>query len=58
MRFPDRDTVRNTVERVRKEYLKGTRVILERMEDPRVLHVGNMLTKLKGQKVWEIAVWR
>ncbi len=58
MRFPNRDIVRNTVERVRKEYPKGTRVILERMEDPQVLPIGNMLTKLKGQKGWETAVWR
>ena len=58
MRFPNRDIVRNTVERVRKEYPKGTRVILERMEDPQVLPVGNMLTTLEGQKGWETAVWR
>lgn len=58
MRFPDRGIVRNTVECMQKEYPKGTRIILERMEDPQVLPIGNMLTKLKGQKGWETAVWR
>ena len=42
MRFPDR----NTVERVRKEYPAGTRVILEQMEDPQGPPVGTMGTVL------------
>ena len=40
MNFPDRATV----ERVRKEYPKGTRVILERMEDPQAPPIGTMGT--------------
>jgi len=42
MRFPDRDTV----ERVKKEYPAGTRVILEQMEDPQSPPVGTMGTVL------------
>ena len=38
MNFPDRATV----ERVRKEYPAGTRVILEQMEDPQGPPVGTM----------------
>ncbi len=40
MNFPDR----KTVERVRKEYPVGTRVILERMEDIQAPPVGTMGT--------------
>lgn len=40
MNFPDR----NTVERVRKEYPVGTRVILEQMEDPQAPPVGTLGT--------------
>ena len=40
MRFPDRETV----ERVRKEYPVGTRVILEQMEDPQAPPVGTLGT--------------
>ena len=36
MIFPDKDTV----ERVRKEYPPGTRVILERMNDPQAPPIG------------------
>ena len=42
MRFPDRATV----ERVRKEYPEGTRVILEQMDDPKGPPVGTMGTVL------------
>ena len=42
MRFPDRETV----ERVRKEYPEGTRVILEQMDDPQGPPVGTMGTVL------------
>ena len=42
MKFPDRATV----ERVRKEYPAGTRVILEQMEDPQGPPVGTMGTVL------------
>ena len=42
MRFPDR----NTVERVRKEYPAGTRVILEEMSDPQAPPVGTLGTVL------------
>ena len=42
MNFPDRATV----ERVRKEYPAGTRVILEQMEDPQGPPVGTMGTVL------------
>ena len=42
MRFPDRDTV----ERVKKEYPAGARVILEQMEDPQSPPVGTMGTVL------------
>lgn len=40
MNFPDR----KTVERVRKEYPAGTRVILEQMEDPQAPPVGTLGT--------------
>ncbi len=40
MIFPDRETVA----RVRKEYPEGTRVILQRMEDPMAPPVGTMGT--------------
>ena len=40
MNFPDRETV----ERVRKEYPVGTRVILEQMEDPQAPPVGTLGT--------------
>lgn len=40
MYFPDRETV----ERVRKEYPVGTRVILEQMEDPQAPPVGTLGT--------------
>ena len=40
MSFPDRETV----ERVRKEYPVGTRVILEQMEDPQAPPVGTLGT--------------
>ena len=40
MNFPDR----NTVERVRKEYPVGTRVILEQMEDPQAPPIGTLGT--------------
>lgn len=40
MIFPDR----NTVERVRKEYPVGTRVILEQMDDPQAPPVGTLGT--------------
>ena len=40
MNFPDR----NTVERVRKEYPVGTRVILEQMDDPQAPPVGTLGT--------------
>lgn len=40
MRFPDRDTV----ERIRKEYPEGTRVILEAMDDPLAPPIGTMGT--------------
>ena len=40
MRFPDRETV----EGIRKEYPKGTRVILEQMDDPQAPPVGTMGT--------------
>ena len=42
MNFPDR----TTVERVRKEYPAGTRVILEQMDDPQGPPVGSMGTVL------------
>ena len=42
MNFPDR----NTVERVRKEYPAGTRVILEEMSDPQAPPVGTLGTVL------------
>lgn len=42
MNFPDR----NTVERVRKEYSAGTRVILEEMSDPQAPPVGTLGTVL------------
>ena len=42
MNFPDRATV----ERVRKEYPEGTRVILEQMDDPQGPPVGTMGTVL------------
>ena len=42
MNFPDR----TTVERVRKEYPAGTRVILEQMDDPQGPPVGTMGTVL------------
>ena len=42
MNFPDR----NTVERVRKEYPTGTRVILEEMSDPQAPPVGTLGTVL------------
>ena len=42
MKFPDR----NTVERVRKEYPAGTRVILEEMSDPQAPPVGTLGTVL------------
>ena len=42
MKFPDRATV----ERVRKEYPEGTRVILEQMDDPQGPPVGTMGTVL------------
>ena len=42
MNFPDR----NTVERVRKEYPAGTRVILEEMSDPQAPPVGTIGTVL------------
>lgn len=42
MMFPDR----NTVERVRKEYPAGTRVILEEMSDPQAPPVGTLGTVL------------
>jgi len=40
MNFPDR----STVERVKKEYPAGTRVILEKMDDPQAPPVGTMGT--------------
>lgn len=40
MNFPDRETV----ERVRKEYPAGTRVILEKMEDKQAPPVGSLGT--------------
>ena len=40
MNFPDKDTV----ERIRKEYPEGTRVILEKMEDPQAPPIGTMGT--------------
>ncbi len=40
MRFPDRETV----ERVRKEYPEGTRVILEKMDDVQAPPPGTMGT--------------
>ena len=40
MIFPDR----KTVERVRKEYPAGTRVILEQMDDPQAPPIGTMGT--------------
>ena len=40
MRFPSRETV----ERLRREYPKGTRVILEQMEDPQAPPEGTMGT--------------
>ena len=40
MNFPDR----KTVERMRKEYPAGTRVILEQMEDPQAPPVGTLGT--------------
>ena len=40
MNFPERETV----ERVRKEYPVGTRVILEQMEDPQAPPVGTLGT--------------
>jgi len=40
MVFPDRDTV----ERVKKEYPAGARVILEQMEDPQAPPAGTMGT--------------
>ena len=40
MGFPDRETV----ERLRREYPKGTRVILEHMDDPQAPPVGTMGT--------------
>ena len=40
MKFPDRETV----ERVRKEYPVGTRVILEQMEDPQAPPAGTLGT--------------
>lgn len=42
MMFPDR----NTVERMRKEYPAGTRVILEEMSDPQAPPVGTLGTVL------------
>lgn len=42
MRFPSRETV----ERLRREYPKGTRVILEQMEDPQAPPTGTMGTVL------------
>ena len=42
MNFPDR----KTVERVRKEYPEGTRVILEEMSDPQAPEVGTLGTVL------------
>ena len=42
MNFPDR----NTVERMRKEYPAGTRVILEEMSDPQAPPVGTLGTVL------------
>ena len=42
MNFPDR----STVERVRKEYPEGTRVILEEMSDPQAPPVGTLGTVL------------
>ena len=39
-------TDRNTVERVRKEYSTGTRVILEEMSDPQAPPVGTLGTVL------------
>lgn len=42
MNFPDK----TTVERVRKEYPAGTRVILEQMDDPQGPPVGTMGTVL------------
>ena len=42
MNFPDR----TTVERVRKDYPAGTRVILEQMDDPQGPPVGTMGTVL------------
>ena len=42
MKFPDRETV----ERVKKEYPAGTRVILQQMEDPQAPPVGAMGTIL------------
>ena len=42
MNFPDR----STVERVRKEYPEGTRVILEEMSDPQAPPVGALGTVL------------
>ena len=41
--FPDRETV----DRLRKEYPEGTRVILERMDDPQAPPVGTMGTVLR-----------
>ena len=40
MNFPDR----KTVERIKKEYPAGTRVILEQMDDPQAPPVGTMGT--------------
>ena len=40
MNFPDKETV----ERVKKEYPAGTRVILQRMEDPQSPPIGTMGT--------------
>ena len=43
MIFPDKDTV----ERVRKEYPPGTRVILEQMNDPQAPPIGTI-----GTVIW------
>ena len=52
MNFPDRATV----ERVRKEYPKGTRVILERMEDPQAPPIGTMGTVIGVDDAADILV--
>ena len=52
MYYPDR----STVERVRKEYPKGTRVILERMEDPQAPPIGTMGTVIGVDDAADILV--